>query len=160
MPRTQIKGTQVQDGTIQREDLDIVTENKSVTAKVVGGTNVSLESTGADVGTGDVTVNVDDVFVMQNGTKAFSADQSMGDFKLTNVGSPESANDAVNREYVDSIIGTDDKFDFDGEDLMPAAVESVYVFEYDDNNDLMFTVSGTIDTDFELDGNNDIMPMA
>lgn len=44
---------------VQRADLDITTSTKSVIAKVIQGTGVSISSTGADSGTGDVTINLD-----------------------------------------------------------------------------------------------------
>ncbi len=44
------------DQTIQREDLDISTVGKAVVAKLVEGDNMHLSSTGADAGTGDVTI--------------------------------------------------------------------------------------------------------
>jgi len=46
----------VLDQTIQREDLDVVTAGKSVVAKLIEGDNMHLSSTGADAGTGDVTI--------------------------------------------------------------------------------------------------------
>jgi hypothetical protein len=57
MPPTVIRGTQVLDGTIQRPDLDVTTAGKAVVAKLVQGTGIVLSSTGADSGTGDVTVS-------------------------------------------------------------------------------------------------------
>jgi hypothetical protein len=57
MPQTVIRGTQVLDGSIQRADLDVSTAGKAVVAKIVQGTGISLSSTGADSGTGDVTVS-------------------------------------------------------------------------------------------------------
>lgn len=40
------------------------------------------------------------------GTKAWAADQSVGGFKLTNLGAPTNANDAARKSYVDAIPGT------------------------------------------------------
>lgn len=57
MPRTQGTGLQVQDGTIQRIDLDAVTPGAAVIRRLLPGTNVTFTSTGPDSGTGDVTVN-------------------------------------------------------------------------------------------------------
>jgi hypothetical protein len=56
MPRTNIRGSQVLDSTIQRDDLDTATVGQSVVRKIVEGDNMHLSSTGADAGTGDVTV--------------------------------------------------------------------------------------------------------
>src|SRR6516164_617582 len=58
MPPTTLRGTQVTDGSIQRTDLDATTVGQAVVRKIVQGTNVTLSSTGADSGTGDVTVSV------------------------------------------------------------------------------------------------------
>lgn len=41
--------------------------------------------------------------VQADGGQAFTANQSMGGFKLTNLGTPVSANDATNKSYVDSV---------------------------------------------------------
>ena len=57
MPQTQLKGTQVSDGSIQRQDLDVSTAGSAVIRKLIAGTGVTLSSTGVDAGTGDVTVN-------------------------------------------------------------------------------------------------------
>lgn len=57
MAKTEITGDQVLDGTVARDDLDTTTIGQAVIAKVIAGANVSLTWTGADAGTGDVTVN-------------------------------------------------------------------------------------------------------
>lgn len=41
--------------------------------------------------------------VQADGGQAFTGDQSMGSFKLTNLGAPVSANDATNKGYVDAV---------------------------------------------------------
>jgi len=56
MPPTVIRGAQVLDGTIQRADLDTSTVGQAIVAKLVQGAGITLSSTGADSGTGDVTV--------------------------------------------------------------------------------------------------------
>ena len=57
MPKTLVTGLQVKDGSIQRPDLDVTTVGQAVVAKLVQGTGITLSSTGADSGTGDVTIN-------------------------------------------------------------------------------------------------------
>lgn len=57
MPATTLRGAQVRDGTVQRADLDITTVGNAVIRKLVQGSGVTLSSTGADAGTGDVTIN-------------------------------------------------------------------------------------------------------
>jgi hypothetical protein len=56
MPPTLIRGKQVLDGSIQRADLDTSTVGQAVVAKLVQGAGITLSATGADSGTGDVTV--------------------------------------------------------------------------------------------------------
>jgi hypothetical protein len=57
MAQTQVRGTQVLDGSVQRSDLDVATAGQAVIRKVIAGSNVTITSTGADAGTGDVTIN-------------------------------------------------------------------------------------------------------
>jgi hypothetical protein len=57
MAVTTIRGAQVLAGTIQRVDLDAITVGQAVVRKLVQGSNITLSSTGADAGTGDVTVS-------------------------------------------------------------------------------------------------------
>lgn len=60
MPRTQITGQNVGDGTILRSDLNTNIPGSAVTTKILTGSSsrISLSSTGADSGTGDVTVDL------------------------------------------------------------------------------------------------------
>ena len=57
MSVTQITTTQVKDGSINRDDLDITTTGKAVVRKIIAGTNITITETGVDAGTGDVTIN-------------------------------------------------------------------------------------------------------
>ena len=58
MPLTQVRGGQVQDGSIQRVDLDVATAGQAVIRKVIAGNGISIGYDGVDSGTGDVTVNM------------------------------------------------------------------------------------------------------
>lgn len=58
MPKTELKSSQIKNGEVWREDLNTATTGKAVITKVIAGTAISLSSTGADSGTGDVTINV------------------------------------------------------------------------------------------------------
>ncbi len=81
---------------------------------VVAGSGLTGGGSGAtvtlDVGAGSgITVNANDIAVdstviRASGANAFTADQSMGGFKLTNVATPVSGTDAANKNYVDSSI--------------------------------------------------------
>jgi hypothetical protein len=56
MAQTVISGKQVKDSSIQRVDLDVSTVGQAVVSKIIQGAGITLSSTGADSGTGDVTV--------------------------------------------------------------------------------------------------------
>lgn len=60
MAKTTLSGKQITDGSVQRADIDITTVGEALVAKLIQGTGVSLSSTGADAGTGDVTINASD----------------------------------------------------------------------------------------------------
>lgn len=49
------------------------------------------------------SAKVDSSVIVASGANAFSAAQSMGGFKLTNVGAPSTDTDAANKAYVDSM---------------------------------------------------------
>lgn len=57
MAQTVIRGTQILNGSVQRADMNTGTAGQAVITKVIGGTGISLASTGMDSGTGDVTVS-------------------------------------------------------------------------------------------------------
>ena len=57
MPKTEVRGGQIKDSTVQRDDLDTSTAGQAVVRKIVQGTGVTISSTGTDSGTGDVTIN-------------------------------------------------------------------------------------------------------
>src|SRR6201993_4638453 len=56
MAITTVRGTQITNATIQRQDLDTSTAGQAVVTKIVQGSGITLSSTGTDSGTGDVTV--------------------------------------------------------------------------------------------------------
>ena len=57
MPITTPSGRQILDGSIQRADLDSTTVGQAVIRKIIQGTGININSTGADSGTGDVTIS-------------------------------------------------------------------------------------------------------
>jgi len=78
MAQTMVRGSQVLDHTIQRVDLDVTTVGNAVITKLIQGSNITLSSTGADAGTGDVTISAPAPllrgyianFTLSNGTPA------------------------------------------------------------------------------------------
>lgn len=61
MSRTQLTGLAIQDGSLQRADMDITTPGQAMITKVIAGSTMKITSkTGADDGTGDVTLDVSD----------------------------------------------------------------------------------------------------
>lgn len=63
--------------------------------------NGGIAVDGAVSGNAGIVTTGDSTFIRPDGTVAFGADQSMGTFKLTNLGQPTLASDAVNKQYVD-----------------------------------------------------------
>lgn len=60
MPRTEIDGDQVLDGSIQKKDLDILTSGQAVITDIeVMGAGLTMTYTGADTGTGKITLTLD-----------------------------------------------------------------------------------------------------
>jgi hypothetical protein len=59
MARTEVRTGQIADANVTRDDLNTVDSGKAVVRKIVQGTGVTISSTGADSGTGDVTINAD-----------------------------------------------------------------------------------------------------
>lgn len=57
MARTQLTGHQLNDSSIQRDDLDSTTVGQAVIKKLIAGNGINITFTGADFGTGDVTIN-------------------------------------------------------------------------------------------------------
>lgn len=57
MARTEVRSGQIRDDTVNRDDLDAVTAGKSVIKKAIAGSGIGLSATGADAGTGDVTIS-------------------------------------------------------------------------------------------------------
>jgi hypothetical protein len=57
MARTEVTGRQIKDSTVQRDDLDTSTVGQAVVRKIVQGSGITISSTGADSGTGDVEIN-------------------------------------------------------------------------------------------------------
>jgi hypothetical protein len=90
MPKTVIRGAQVLDGSIQRADLDTSTVGQAVVAKLVQGSNVTLSSTGADSGTGDVTISVPGAGVGPTGKPAYT--NTTGGFTVPSAGSTIAVN--------------------------------------------------------------------
>ena len=56
MAQTSVRSGQIEDGEVKRDDLNTAESGQAVTRKLIGGVGISLSSTGADSGTGDVTV--------------------------------------------------------------------------------------------------------
>jgi hypothetical protein len=58
MPRTQINGTLIGDGTVARADINTTVAGQALITKLLVGTGLNATRTGVDVGTGDVTISL------------------------------------------------------------------------------------------------------
>ncbi len=67
--KTVIKSPQIGDSEVKRTDLNVVTSGSAVIAKAIQGTGISLSSTGADAGTGDVTFGIDSTVATLTGSQ-------------------------------------------------------------------------------------------
>jgi hypothetical protein len=57
MAKTQINSDQIGIGEVTREDLNTADTGLAVVAKIVQGSGITIQSTGVDSGTGDVTIS-------------------------------------------------------------------------------------------------------
>ncbi len=57
MGRTSIGTRLIRDDSVNRDDIDVNTVGKSLITKVIEGSNINISWTGADAGTGDVTIS-------------------------------------------------------------------------------------------------------
>lgn len=82
MPTTQVRQRQIEDGAIN--DAKVAAGAAIATSKLADGAN----------------------FVKRDGSVAFTGSQSMGGNSITNVATPSGNNDAANKAYVDTQIGS------------------------------------------------------
>lgn len=108
---SQIKTKFIENGAVTGAKIasNAVDENKIATsvagAGLTGGGGAALAvGAGSGISVAADSVAVDSTVVRTNGANAFTADQSMGGFKLTNLASPSAGTDAANKSYVDSAI--------------------------------------------------------
>jgi hypothetical protein len=58
MPKTEVRSGQIKDGEVKRDDLNTATSGQAVITKLLAGSGITIDSsTGADSGTGDVTIS-------------------------------------------------------------------------------------------------------
>lgn len=81
MARTQVRSQQIGDGDVTRDDLNVADSGKAVVRKIVQGSGVTISSTGADSGTGDVEISATGGVV---GTE-FDASEDLAAGDLVNV---------------------------------------------------------------------------
>lgn len=82
-----------------------IVDNGDATKKAAFEVSAISTATTRTISVPDANVDLADVntSIQQDGSRAFTADQSMGGFKLTNLASPVAANDAVPKSYVDAV---------------------------------------------------------
>jgi hypothetical protein len=102
MGATQITGTQIRDGSVQRKDLDVTTTGQAVIRKVIAGSGISLSWTGVDAGTGDVTISstggggggsgISTLNTLTDSIQTFAVGNSGTDFAISSSGSVHTFN--------------------------------------------------------------------
>lgn len=123
---TQIHGNrQIQSATITNDRIadDQITNAKINSAAAIAYSKLALANSivNADIATAaaiaysklnltgsivsaDLATAFSNTLILTTGTHAFAADQSMGGFKLTNLGNGTAASDAVNKSQLDSAV--------------------------------------------------------
>lgn len=102
---------------------------------IIAGDGLTGGGSGASV-----TIDVDDSVIRADGSVAFTADQSMGTKKITNLGEPVADTDAATKQYVDGAIAA----------AAPDAADVVYSNTISD-----LTATNVQDAIDELDGRLD-----
>jgi len=110
--KTRIKSRDIKDGSVSRADLNMQTPGRAVIASVVPGTDIEISSTGADEGTGAVTINVGADVARRNEENTFTeinAFQAITNFfanivsnlsQAKNFANPTDNQDLATRAYV------------------------------------------------------------
>jgi hypothetical protein len=81
------------------DDVDNTKKIAFQASGIATGTTRTITMPDANVNLGEVNTAI-----LQNGSRAFTADQSMGGFKLTNLAAPTAGSDAATKTYVDNAI--------------------------------------------------------
>jgi hypothetical protein len=77
------------------------------TTKIRGNTQImagTITNAEIDASAAIALSKLAEAVIQADGGQAFTADQSLGGFKLTNVGTPGTGTDAANKAYVDSVV--------------------------------------------------------
>lgn len=106
MAKTQVRTQQIEDGGITRDDLNTADSGKAVVRKIIQGTGITISSTGADSGTGDVTINADASgapAIVLNAAEALSASDLVNIFNDSGTAKARLA-DAGNQRQADGFV--------------------------------------------------------
>lgn len=113
MATTDIVSRQIRDGEVKRVDLNTATSGSAVITKVIAGAGITLSSTGADAGTGDVTVNTTALTKAVNQTAhGLSVGNAVKSNGSTNQYAKAQADSAANAEVIGIVTTVTDADNF------------------------------------------------
>lgn len=106
MAVTTVRGGQVKDGSIQRVDVDVSTVGQALITKALGGTYLTDSATGADAGTGDVTLDLDAAQCTGTGKVVRDAGATLDPANITGTNTNDNAAAGAVGEIVSSALAS------------------------------------------------------
>lgn len=100
MARTEVRTREIKDAEVRRADLNTVSSGDAVITKVIAGNNIAITETGADSGTGDVTISVPSITNNVYYREIYTFEEVNSSNRYLQVGSSESAGYTMSKDGV------------------------------------------------------------